>query len=131
MRDSPEVELLHRASEAMTNGDFAVLDEALAEDATWRSVYEGPTNCEGRSTIIDVMRRNLAGLLQGSIEETIQTGPRVLVGFRPKRPADAADRPLDDGIAYMVVTITDGKITELKGCADRTAAVTYAQSGES
>jgi hypothetical protein len=29
--DSPEIELLHRASEAMTGGDFAVLEESLAE----------------------------------------------------------------------------------------------------
>jgi hypothetical protein len=30
----------------------------------------------------------------------------------------------------MVVTFEDGQITELKGCADRAAAVTYAQTGE-
>jgi hypothetical protein len=34
--------------------------------------------------------------------------------------------PLDGGIAYMVVTIRAGQITELKGCADRAAARTYA-----
>jgi hypothetical protein len=31
----------------------------------------------------------------------------------------------------MVVTFSDGKITELKGCTDRAAAVAYAQAGES
>jgi len=123
-RESPEVQLLHRAWEAMRRGDFAVLEEALATDAKWRTVYEGLTNCEGASTIIEVMSRNLAGRLRGSIEETIQTGPRVIVAFRPEQLSDTADRPLDDGIAYMVVTISDGKITELKGCADRAAAVT-------
>lgn len=130
MSDSPEVELLHRSFEAMSNGDFAVLEDLLAEHATWRSVEEGPTNCEGRSTIIEVMTRNLAGRLRGSIEETIQTGPRVLVAFRPRQLSDAASRPLDDGIAYMVVTVSDGKITELKGCADRNVALAYTQSGE-
>jgi hypothetical protein len=60
----------------------------------------------------------------------IQSGPRVLVAFRPEQPADAANRPLDDGIAYMVVTISDGVITELKGCADRAVAMVYAQTGE-
>jgi ketosteroid isomerase-like protein len=125
--DSPEIELLHRAWEAMRRGDFAVLEHSLAEDALWRSVEEGPTNCEGRGTIIEVMSRNLVGRLRGRIEETIQTGPRVLVAFRPEH---ARDRPLDDGIAYMVVTVSDGKITELKGCADRAVAVTYAETGE-
>jgi len=54
----------------------------------------------------------------------------VIVAFRPEQPSDVANRPLDGGIAYMVVTISDGKITELKGCADRASAVSYAQTGE-
>ena len=75
------------------------------------------------------MSRNLAGRLRGRIEETIQDGSRVIVAFRPEQPMQI-DRPVDDGIAYMVVTIRDGRIVEMKGCADRSAAVSYAQSGE-
>jgi hypothetical protein len=37
---------------------------------------------------------------------------------------------LDHGVAYVIVTFEDGAIIELKGCADRAAAVTYAQTGE-
>ena len=46
-----------------------------------------------------------------------------------ERQPDPAERPLDNGIAYMVVTIRDARIVELKGCADRAAAVIYAQTG--
>jgi hypothetical protein len=53
----------------------------------------------------------------------------VIVAFRPELPAQL-DRPLDEGIAYMVVTVRDTRIVEMKGCADRSAAVSYAQSGE-
>ncbi len=74
------------------------------------------------------MSRNLAGRLRGRVEEAIQDGPRVMVAFRPKQPAQL-DRPVDEGIAYMVVTIRDGHIVEMKGCADRSVAVNYAQSG--
>jgi len=130
MSDSPEIELLRRAFEALRGGNVAVLADSLSDDARWRTVYEGSTNCEGRGTIIEIMRRGIAGRLRGSIEQTIQTGPRVLVAFRPERPSDAGDRPLDGGIAYMVVTIDDGQITELKGCADRGAALSYLQTGE-
>jgi hypothetical protein len=31
-------------------------------------------------------------------------------------------------VAYIVVTLADGLIVELKGCADRAAAVAYASS---
>jgi ketosteroid isomerase-like protein len=128
--DSPQIRLLQRCFEALSHGEFAVLEEALDEDALWRSVYEGPTNCSGRRTIIEVMRRNSGGRLQGNIEETRQRGDRVLVAFRPERPADAADRPLDEGIAYMVVTFAAGRIAELKGCADRVEALHYLETGE-
>jgi hypothetical protein len=53
----------------------------------------------------------------------------VIVAFRPEQPAQL-DRPVDEGIAYMVVTIRDGHIVEMKGCADRSAAVSYAQGGK-
>jgi hypothetical protein len=53
----------------------------------------------------------------------------VIVAFRPEQPA-RLDRPVDEEIAYMVVTIRDGRIVEMKGCADRSAAVSYAQRGE-
>ena len=115
---------------ALIDGDFAVLENSLAEDARWRTVEEGATNCEGRETILAIMRRNLAGRLRGRIEEASQAGSRVIVGFRPEQPSGAGDRPLEAGIAYMVVTVRTGKIAELKGCADRTAAAAYAETGK-
>jgi hypothetical protein len=38
---------------------------------------------------------------------------------------------LDRGIAYVVIAMRDGRVIELKGCADRAAAMTYAQTGAS
>lgn len=130
MPDSPEIELVRRSFEALTQGDHAVLESSLAEEARWRAVEEGATNCEGRDTIIGMMRRNLGGRLRGTIEEASLIGSRVIVGFRPEQPADAAGRPLERGIAYMVVTTADGEITELKGCGDRQAAIAYAKTGQ-
>jgi ketosteroid isomerase-like protein len=127
MGESPEIELVRRAWDALIAGGPEVLGEVLAPDAQWYGVEDGQL-CDGRKAIIDVMSRNLAGCLRGRIEETMQHGPRVIVAFRPEEPAQL-DRPVDDGIAYMVVTIGDGRIVEVKGCADRSATVSYAQSG--
>jgi ketosteroid isomerase-like protein len=128
-QDTPEVELLHRCFAAMSGGDLSVLEDSLAEDAKWRTVVEGATNCQGRSTIVAIIKDNLGGTWRGQIEETVQAGPRVLVAFRPERSADAANRPLDGGTVYMVVTINDARVTELKGCADRSAAEEYLATG--
>jgi ketosteroid isomerase-like protein len=126
MGESPEIELVRRAWDALGQGGPEVLGEVLAPDAQWYGVEDGQL-CDGRRAIIDVMSRNLAGRRRGGIEETIQDGPRVIVAFRPEQPAQL-DRPVDEGIAYMVVTIHDGHIVEMKGCADRAIALSYVQA---
>jgi ketosteroid isomerase-like protein len=125
---SPDVELLQRAWDAMAHGDLAVVEAALRPDARWRAVEDGPWNCENREAIIDVMSRNLADGLSGRIEETIQEGRRILVAFRGERPRDRP--PFEGGVAYVVVTMDDGRILEMKGCANREAAIAYMRTGE-
>ena len=127
MDDSPEIELVRRAWDALAQDGPEVLGEVLAPDAQWYGVEDGQL-CEGRKAIIDVMSRNVAGRLRGTVEEIIQDGSRVIVAFRPEQPAQL-DRSVDEGIAYMVVTVRDGHIVEMKGCADRSAAVSYTRSG--
>lgn len=126
MGESPEIELVRRAWGALTEGGPEVLGEVLASNANWYGVEDGQL-CNGPKAIIDVMSSNLAGRLRGEIEETMQHGSRVIVAFRPEQPAQL-DRPLDEGIAYMVVTIRDGQIVEMKGCADRAIALSYVQA---
>jgi ketosteroid isomerase-like protein/predicted enzyme related to lactoylglutathione lyase len=130
INESPELALIGRLWAAVSGGDLSVLEQELAADARWRAVTDGPWNCEGREAIIDTMRRNLVGRVRGTIEEMIQDGPRVLVAFRPEAPLPNSERPLDDGIAYMVVTIRNGKVVELKGCANRAAATAYLEGVE-
>jgi ketosteroid isomerase-like protein/catechol 2,3-dioxygenase-like lactoylglutathione lyase family enzyme len=129
INESPEISLIQRAWDAISRGDLSVLEQELATDARWRAVDDGPWNCEGREEIVETMSRNLAGRVRGKIEETIQDGQRVLVALRPETPLQNDERPLDDGIAYVVVTIRDEKFVELKGCADRAAAKAYLASG--
>jgi ketosteroid isomerase-like protein len=126
--DSPDIDLLHRAWEAIMRGDLGFVESVLAPDAKWRALEDGPWNCEDRATIIDVMQGNLARGLRGRIEETVQDGPRVMVAFRPD-PSRRAGESRAGALAYMVVTVRDGKIVEMKGCANRAAATSYMHTG--
>ncbi len=109
------------------DGDLSVLEGALDPEAQWLGVEDGQI-CENRKMILTVIERNLHGGLAGQIEETVEVGDRIVVAFRPDQPRNDG-RPLDQGIAYVVVTMRDRLVIELKGCADRAAAMTYAQTG--
>jgi hypothetical protein len=126
MSESTDIELLHRVWEAMSGaGDLSVLEGALDPEAQWLGVEDGQI-CENRKMILTVMKRNLPRGFAGRIEETVEVGGRIVVAFRPDQP-ETTDG-LDHGIAYVVVTMRDGLVIELKGCADRAAAMTYAQT---
>ena len=126
--ESANVELVHRTWDALAAGDLAALEAALAPAARWRAVEDGPWNCENRAMILEVMARNLQHGLSGRIEEAFAVGDRVVVAFRPD---DGHDRqwPLNDGVRHLVVTMGDGQVTEMKGCADRATALAYAGEG--
>ncbi len=128
MSESTDIDLLHRAWEAMSGaGDLSVLEGALDPEAQWLGVEDGQI-CENRKMILEVMERNLPSGFAGRIEETVEVGGRIVVAFRPDQPRND-DRPLDHGIAYVVVSMCDGRVIELKGCTDRVAAMTYAHTG--
>jgi ketosteroid isomerase-like protein len=110
---------------AVARGDLDAMEAALAPDAQWRAVEDGPWNCHSRGEILEVMRGNLARGLEGEIDEVLSAGDHTVVAFRPARSWNGA-WPLDGGIRYVVLTVRDGLIAEMKGCADRAAARQYA-----
>lgn len=124
--ESAEVELVRSCFQSLSAGDFDSFERALAADASWRSVAQLEGRCDGRKMIVEVMRRNAGGGLRGSIDDLEQHGSCVVVGFRPNRAEQPPNRPLDDGVAYVVVTIAGDEIVEIQGCEDRAQAVAYA-----
>ena len=97
-------------------GDLSVLEAALAPDATWRGIDDGPWNCESCAGIMRVLRQNPTHRLDGRIEETIPYGERIMVAV-PTLRGLAQRSPARRRIAYAVVTVHDGAITEIKSCA--------------
>ena len=113
--------------DALSAGDLALLEAALAPDAKWRAVEDGPWNCQNRVAILDTMTLQLAEGLSGRIEEVLDVADRVVVAFRPDHPRPDG-WPLEDGIRYVVLTLAEDKVTEMKGCADRRTALAYANA---
>lgn len=128
MSDSDAVRLVQRVWEARVAGDLGPLHDALAPDAEWRAVTDGPWNCHDRDTILTVMRSNMDRGLNGTLEEAVVYGERIVAAFRPARPQPGG-RDLDNGLVYVVVTVADGVITEIKACRTRAGAIEYARTG--
>ena len=113
---------------ALSRGDFETVESAFAPDAKWLAVEDGPWNCENRTQILNVMRENRARrVLEGEVEEVLDVGARVVVAFRPARH-DPEGWPLDNGIRYVVLSLDDGLVTEMKGCLNRQVALDYANA---
>jgi hypothetical protein len=112
---------------AISSGDLSVLESTFAPEAKWRAVEDGPWNCEDRSMILHAMRERAGQILGGTIDSVVDLGERIIVGFRPKSHGPDA-WPLDDGVRYLVLTLHDGVVIEMKGCADRQSALQYASN---
>jgi ketosteroid isomerase-like protein len=112
--------------DAWSSGSFDEVETAFAPDARWRAVEDGPWNCESRAHILRVMRENRRrrGVPTGTIEEVTDIGGRILVAFRPDSPRPDS-WPLENGIRYVVLTVKDGLVIEMKGCASRQAALEH------
>jgi len=122
-------ELVRKMWQAWSSGSFDAIEAAFAPDARWRAVEDGPWNCEHRGQILNVIRQNRErrGAPEGKIEEVFDVGERTVVAFRPANP-NPDGWPLDDGVRYVVLTIEDGLVAEMKGCASRQVAFDYAAS---
>ncbi len=119
------VSLVRETWEALSRGDLGPLEAALAPDARWRAVEDGPWNSENAAAILDVMGQQVANGLSGRIDDVFIVGQRVVVAFRPDHH-EAGAWPLDGGVRYIVVSIAGERVTEMKGCATREAALAYA-----
>jgi len=114
--------------EASSCDDFEQVEAQFAPDAKWRAVEDGEWNCENRTQILNVMRENRARrVLEGEVEQVVDVGERVVVAFRPARH-DPEGWPLDNGIRYVVLTLRDELVTEMKGCLNRQVAFDYANA---
>jgi len=115
---------------ALPRGDFDTVEAQFASDAKWRAVEVGEWNCDERTQILRVMRENRARrVLEGDVEEVFDVGERVVVAFRPAHDdPDGVGWPLDDGIRYVVLSLSGGLVTEMKGCLNRQGALDYAES---
>ncbi len=126
MGETPGVTLVRSVWDAVNRAGIEAAIPFLDSRARWRAVEDGPWNCEGRQAILAFFAKRDNQAPAGRLESAVDVEGRIVVGFRPALPPDDG-WPLEEGIRYVVVTVADGRITELKGCPSREVALAYAR----
>ena len=124
------IDQLQAAADALNEGDPEPFASLMAEDSEWRGVSRGhlwwkqTPACHGPDEALDVMRHQIrkraANRLQVRPEFT-QVGDDRIIGSSEWMGTDGRRQ-----VRYQVLTLRDGKIVDMQGCATRREAERFA-----
>lgn len=127
------IEQLHAAAEALNCGDPVPFAALIAEEGEWRGVSRGhlwwrrTPACHGPGEVLAVLGHQL-----GSRRERLELRPEftvlgdTIIGSTRWLGADGRRHE-----RFQVLTIRDGKIVDMQGCASRRAAERFARDRSS
>jgi uncharacterized protein len=127
------VTMVRTAYEAYARGDLPALLSVVDPDLEWTYLdpnipHPEPQVCHGRVEL----ERALGGLAEhrfrAELEEVAGVGDRVMVCVRIPG-LDAQRGRAGDDRSYVVLTIRDGRIVQLRDCRDREEARSLAGLG--
>lgn len=119
------IDELRAAAEALNNGDPEPFAALIADENEWRGVAHGhlwwkhmPV-CHGPVEALENLRRTAGRLqIQPSFE---QVGDKIIGSTK------WVDQDGGQGERFQVLTIRDGKIVDMQGCASRREAERFAR----
>ena len=128
------IDRLRAAAEALNNGDPEAFASLMAEDSEWRGVASGRLwwkqmpSCHGPDEAREVLRFQLEkrarhGLRLELQPEFTEVGNRIIGSTR------WVDEEGRRGERFQVLTVRDGKIVDMQGCATRREAERFARRG--
>jgi ketosteroid isomerase-like protein len=123
------IDRLRAAAEALNRGDPEPFVALIADDSEWRGIARGSLwkkqtpSCHGPDEARKVLQLQFAKRRGVEIHpEFTQIGDRII---GTTRWIDADGRR---GERYQVLTVRDGKIVDMQGCASRREAERFARS---
>lgn len=126
------IDRLRAAAKALEEGDPEPFASLIAEESEWRGVPRGhlwwkrTATCRGPDEALEVLRfqsRKRGGRRLEIRSEFTQVGDRI-IGSTQWLDADGSRHE-----RFQVLTVRDGKIVDMQGCASRRAAERFARRG--
>lgn len=117
-------------SSALQRGDLPVITALLANDVRWGAPEQSVPTCTNKSQVLRWYEgAQLAGA-SADVVETVVFGQNILLGLKVRRDprAKSESEPID---RWQVMSVEDGKISEIRGYDSRIEAERFATSGTS
>jgi ketosteroid isomerase-like protein len=121
--DSSQIEqIADSIHAALQTEDLAGYRELLDPSVTWGAPDDTISGCRNRDEVLAWYRRGRANGVRADVTETVARNDKILVGLR----VDGNQAAQDVGgnlHRWQVLTVHDGRITDIRGFEDRAAAI--------
>ena len=125
------IDQLRSATDALNKGDPEPFVALMAVDLEWRGVSHGhlwwkhTPACQGPDQALEVMKHQIRKRADNRLRvrpEYTQVGEDTIIGSTEWMGTDGRRR-----VRYQVLTLRDGRIVDLQGCATRREAERFAR----
>ncbi len=116
-------EIGERVRAALNDADLRAVQDLLDEDVQWGPPGDQDWGCHNRAEVLDWFQRALTSGVRADVSELVVKDGKLLIGLRVcGRRAPAADQ--DE--RWQVMTLRAGRIIDIRGFEERTAAAAFA-----
>jgi ketosteroid isomerase-like protein len=128
------IEQLRAAADALNEGDPEPFASLMADGSEWRGIPQGhlwwkqTPACHGPDEALDVMRQQIRKRADNRLQvrpEFTQVGGDRIIGSSEWMGSDGSLQ-----VRYQVLTLKDGKIVDMQGCASRREAERFARRSQ-
>jgi ketosteroid isomerase-like protein len=119
-------ELAVLVKQAFGAGDASAFAELLDPDVTWGAPGARNPTCKNRNQVLNWYQRAQESGVHGSAFDVEVVGDRLLVSLSVRGTEGARERG-GTALRFQVLTVRDGRITDIVGFDDKAEALSHAQ----
>jgi ketosteroid isomerase-like protein len=115
-------EIGERVRAALNAADLSVVQDLLDADVQWGPPGDQDSGCHNRVEVLEWFQRALQSGVRAQVSELVVKDGKLLIGLRIRGRAAGPDQ--DE--RWQVMTLRAGRIVDIRGFEERTAAAAFA-----
>jgi len=122
-------DLAESVAAALGSANLDAFAHLLAPDVGWGPPDDPVSGCHNRTEVLGWYRASRQRGMRAEVTEVVAGTDKLLVGLRVFGPPPAAD--IDGAVErWQVLTVSEGKVSDIRGFDDRAEAVRRAGLGD-